>query len=39
MRAEEIWKKKLEDYVQPEIDSAVLTGLQDYVARRKSELD
>ena len=39
MRAEEIWKKKLADYVQPEIDSGILTGLQDFVAKRKSELD
>lgn len=38
-RAEEIWKKKLEEYEQPEIDAAVLTGLTDYVAKRKSELD
>ena len=39
MRAEEIWKKKLADYQLPEIDSSVLTGLQDFVAKRKSELD
>ena len=37
-RAEEIWKKKLEEYVAPEIDASVLTGLKDYVAKRKSEL-
>jgi trimethylamine--corrinoid protein Co-methyltransferase len=37
-RAEEIWKKKLEEYVQPEMDASILTGLQDYVAKRKSEL-
>ena len=39
MRAEEIWKKKLADYQLPEIDSSVLVGLQDFVAKRKSELD
>ncbi len=39
MRAEEIWKKKLADYQLPEIDPSVLTGLQDFVAKRKSELD
>ena len=37
-RAEEIWKKKLEEYEAPEIDSSILTGLQDFVAKRKSEM-
>jgi trimethylamine--corrinoid protein Co-methyltransferase len=37
-RAEEIWKKKLEEYVAPELDSSILTGLSDFVAKRKSEL-
>jgi len=39
MRAEEIWQKKLADYQAPEIDASILTGLTDYVAKRKSELD
>ena len=37
-RAEEVWKKKLEEYQQPEMDASILTGLTDYVAKRKSEL-
>jgi len=37
-RAEEVWKKKLEEYEAPEIDSSILTGLQDFVAKRKSEM-
>ncbi len=38
-RAEEIWKKKLEEYVKPEMDSALLEELTDFVGKRKSELD
>lgn len=38
-RAEEIWKKKLEEYVKPEMDSAILEELTDFVGKRKSELD
>ncbi|MSW59990.1 MAG: trimethylamine methyltransferase, partial [Actinobacteria bacterium] len=39
MRAEEIWKKKLEDYEKPEMDAQVLAELTEFVAKRKSELD
>lgn len=38
-RAEEIWKKKLEDYVMPEMDPTTLLELTDFVAQRKSQLD
>jgi trimethylamine--corrinoid protein Co-methyltransferase len=38
-RAEEIWKKKLEDYVMPEMDPSTLLELSDFVAERKSQLD
>jgi trimethylamine--corrinoid protein Co-methyltransferase len=38
-RAEEIWKKKLEEYEKPEMDPQVLAELTDFVAKRKSELD
>ncbi len=38
-RAEEIWKKKLEEYEKPEMDASILEGLTDFVAKRKSELD
>ena len=38
-RAEEIWKKKLEDYVIPEMDPSTLLELTDFVAQRKSQLD
>ncbi|MFZ2228563.1 MAG: trimethylamine methyltransferase family protein [Candidatus Nanopelagicaceae bacterium] len=38
-RAAEIWQKKLDDYVMPEMDSAVLLELTDFVAERKSQLD
>ena len=38
-RAEEIWKKKLEDYEKPEMDATVLEELTDFVGKRKSELD
>ena len=37
-RASEIWKKKLEEYVLPEMDAQVLAELDDFMARRKSEL-
>ena len=39
MRAEEIWKKKLEEYEKPEMDAQVLAELTEFVAKRKSELD
>lgn len=38
-RAEEIWKKKLEEYEKPAMDAQVLAELDDFVAKRKSELD
>lgn len=38
-RAEEIWKKKLEDYVIPDMDPSTLLELSDFVAERKSQLD
>ncbi len=38
-RAEEIWRKKLEEYEKPEMDASILEGLTDFVAKRKSELD
>lgn len=38
-RAEEIWKKKLEDYVMPDMDPSTLLELSDFVAQRKSQLD
>lgn len=38
-RAEEIWKKKLEEYEKPEMDAQVLAELTEFVAKRKSELD
>jgi len=37
-RAADIWKKKLEEYVLPEMDAQVLAELDDFMARRKSEL-
>ena len=38
-RASEIYKKKLEDYVVPEIDASMLSELNEFVAMRKSQLD
>lgn len=37
-RASEIWKKKLEEYVEPELDAAVREELEAYVNRRRKEL-
>ncbi|HEV2427455.1 MAG TPA: trimethylamine methyltransferase family protein [Acidimicrobiales bacterium] len=37
-RAGEIWKKALEDYVEPPMDDAIKAELADYVARRRTEL-
>jgi len=37
-RASEIWKKKLEEYVEPELDPAVREELEAYVNRRRKEL-
>ncbi len=38
-RAAEIWQKKLDEYVLPEMDSQILAELTEFVAKRKSELD
>jgi len=38
-RAAEIYKKKLEDYVAPEMDPRMKQELDEFVAKRKSELD
>jgi trimethylamine--corrinoid protein Co-methyltransferase len=38
-RAEDIWKKKLEEYEKPEMDAQVLSELTEFVAQRKSVLD
>jgi trimethylamine--corrinoid protein Co-methyltransferase len=37
-RASEVWKKKLEEYEQPEMDTAVHEELKAYVDRRRTEL-
>jgi trimethylamine--corrinoid protein Co-methyltransferase len=38
-RANQIWKQLLKEYQQPEIDPAIDEALQDYMARRKLQLD
>ena len=38
-RAAEIWQKKLDEYVLPEMNSQILAELTEFVAKRKSELD
>ncbi len=38
-RASEIYKKKLEDYVAPDINASMLKELDEFVAMRKSQLD
>ncbi len=38
-RAADIYKKKLEDYVAPDIDASMLKELDEFVAMRKSQLD
>lgn len=38
-RANQIWKQLLQEYQQPEIDPGVDEALQDYVSRRKIEID
>ncbi len=37
-RAADIWKKRLEDYTEPPLDEAIKAQLQEYVARRRTEL-
>ena len=37
-RANKIWKQLLQEYEQPEMDTAVLEELNDFVARREREL-
>lgn len=39
MRASEIYLKKLEEYVQPEMDPRMKQELDEFVAKRKSQLD
>ena len=39
MRAAEIYKKKLEDYVAPDMDPRMRQELDEFVAMRKSQLD
>jgi trimethylamine--corrinoid protein Co-methyltransferase len=36
VRANERWKKQLEEYVEPPLDAAVDEALLDYVNRRKA---
>jgi trimethylamine--corrinoid protein Co-methyltransferase len=38
-RANELWKKMLQDYEAPPLDAAVDEALQEFVARRKSEFE
>ena len=38
-RAADIYKKKLEDYVAPEMDARMRQELDEFVAMRKSQLD
>jgi trimethylamine---corrinoid protein Co-methyltransferase len=38
-RANQIWKQMLREYEQPPLDPAVDEALQDYVARRKHEIE
>jgi trimethylamine--corrinoid protein Co-methyltransferase len=38
-RAGEIYKKKLEDFVAPEMDPRMRQELDEFVAMRKSQLD
>jgi trimethylamine--corrinoid protein Co-methyltransferase len=37
-RASEIWKSRLAEFTPPPLDDAIRAELQDYVARRRSEL-
>jgi trimethylamine--corrinoid protein Co-methyltransferase len=37
-RAGEIYRKKLEEYVAPDLDEAVRLELEEYVVRRRAEL-
>jgi trimethylamine--corrinoid protein Co-methyltransferase len=37
-RATELYRKKLEEYVQPPIDDAVREELEEFVTRRRAEL-
>jgi trimethylamine--corrinoid protein Co-methyltransferase len=37
-RANEIWKKTLEEYEEPEMDESLRQALEDYVTRRRAEL-
>ena len=37
-RATRLWKKALEEYVEPPMDAAVREALEAYVAKRKEEI-
>jgi hypothetical protein len=37
-RANDIWKRLLAEYQQPQLDPAIAGALTDYVARRKREI-
>jgi len=37
-RATKVWKKALEEYVEPEMDASVREELETYVAKRKEEI-
>jgi len=39
VRAGEIWRSTLEAYTPPPLDDAIRAELDDYVARRRRELD
>ena len=38
-RANKLWKQALKDYQEPEIDPAVLEGLDQFLADRKSQME
>src|SRR5262249_60635417 len=38
-RAGEIWRKKLEEFTPPPLDDAIRAELDDFVARRRREID
>jgi len=37
-RANKLWKKRLADFQPPPLDEGIRTGLEDFIARRKSEM-
>ncbi len=38
LRANKIWKRHLENYIEPTLDPAILEALEDYVAKRKATM-